>query len=114
MGRGAVRWILPDSAARLVGLGVRGPGPSGGSASGRTQVCDEPVLGEGGDRFESAGFLKEVRGTGDDREIMFAAQLSCRVTVELDHHVVIAAHNEERRRAYLAQPWAGEVGTAPS
>jgi hypothetical protein len=47
----------------------------------RSQVVDEPVLGEGGNRLQGASLFEEVGGTGHDREMVFAAQLSRRSTV---------------------------------
>jgi hypothetical protein len=74
-------------------------------------MADEPLRGEPRHLLERAGLLEEVRRARDDREL--ATRMDERVArgfVHLDHAVVAAADDEERRRAHFReQALAGEV-----
>ena len=70
----------------------------------------EPVDGQARDLLERTGLLEQVRGPGDDREVIWAAQLALGVAVELEHLPVATADDQQGRRGHLAESRRGEVG----
>jgi len=64
------------------------------------------------DAFECAGLFEKVRGTGDDLQLRLAAHLAERLFVQIDHHVIVTADDEQRRRLHPRQDIAREIGPA--
>lgn len=69
----------------------------------------EPFPGEIGDRLESAGFLEEVGGPGDDLEAGRRAELGLGAAVELEHDFVASADDQQRGGPHQSEAVPGQV-----
>src|SRR5688572_18526827 len=91
--------ICPTSSPSVI---ASPPLPDSWSRASRTrrargaEVPREPARGEIRHLVERAGFLEEVRGAGDDFELDMGAHLPHRLSIELDHRLVVATDDEER------------------
>ena len=70
----------------------------------------KPIGRQARDRFERAGFFKEVRRAGHDFQLLFAAKFRKRFLVQPDHHVIVSTHDEQRRRLHTRQCITREIG----
>ena len=71
------------------------------------QMAFKPAGGEFDDGVQCAGFFKEMGGTRNDLNALFASEALQGLLVEFDHTVIRAAHDQERRdfdkRQYVAR-----------
>src|SRR3970282_2712310 len=70
----------------------------------------EPASRNGGNLLDLPGFLEQMRGTGDDFQFLFSAQLPVRGTVEIDYSRIVTAHNQQRRRLHVREFVERQVG----
>lgn len=75
------------------------------------QVAFEPVGRVRDDRVQSAGLREEVTGAGHDLQRLRALQQGVRLFVQFDDAVIGAADDQQGRRAYPVQRFAGKIGT---
>jgi hypothetical protein len=62
------------------------------------------------DRFERAGFFKEVRRAGHDFQLLFAAKFRKRFLVQPDHRFIVSTHDEQLWRLHTRQCITREIG----
>ena len=53
--------------------------------------------------IEGAGLLEQMRRAGHDLEAFLALQLGKGLLVQVQYADILSAHNEQRRRPYLAE-----------
>ena len=61
--------------------------------------------------IEGARLLEQVRGAGHDGQVILAAQLRLGPAVEVQHHLVTAADDEQHRRGHgssRGRAWSGQ------
>ena len=73
------------------------------------EVLANPIGRQTRDRFERAGFFKEVRRAGHDFQLLFAAKFRKRFLVQPDHRVIVSTHDEQRRRLHTRQRVTREI-----
>src|SRR5450756_974740 len=78
------------------------------------QVAKEPINGQRGDALKRAWFFEQMGGAGDDLEALLAGKLVQCLTVELDHHAIVAADDQQGRGPDDAQRFLGQVRPASS
>jgi hypothetical protein len=76
----------------------------------RREVALEPLACQPRHLVERTGLLEEVRRSGDDHQLLLAAELLERRPVQLDHLKVVAADDQQRRRPDERQGRPGEIG----
>lgn len=101
------RW----SAVGAVALSPERPVVSPQSHASAGQVGGKPVPGQGGGRGQRARLLEQVGRAGHDLQAVLAAQAGLSLAVEVEHHVVLPADDEQRRRGYGGEPARGKIGT---
>src|SRR5579875_3690446 len=62
------------------------------------QVANEPLFCQTSDLFQRTRLLKEVCGARDDDEFLGTTQQAKGLLVQLDHHFVVAADDQQGRR----------------
>src|SRR6516225_2017943 len=62
------------------------------------EVANKPFLRKARDLFQGAWFLEEVRCARNDHQIFGALKLTEGLAIQFNHHVVVAADNQQRRR----------------
>src|SRR5262245_42088056 len=72
----------------------------------------EPFFRQARDLVESARLFKEVAGAGNDSQLLRARELLEGLAVEVEHDVILAADDQERRRPDLAKGVSGQIGPA--
>src|SRR5450759_4489022 len=78
------------------------------------QVAKEPINGERGDALKRPWFFEQMGGAGDDLEALLAGKLVQCLTVQLDHHAIVAADDQQGRGPHDAQRFLGQVRPASS
>src|SRR5436305_653976 len=88
------------------------------SAVGDTSTCslianvlNEPIAGELGYSFECAWLLEQMGRAGYDLDLAFALHLRARLLVQIDHNVIFATNDQQRRCFYYWQSIACEIRT---
>src|SRR6266702_4971780 len=76
------------------------------------EVADEPVPGQPGGRGEGARLLEQVGGAGHHSQVVLAPQLRLGPAVEVQHHLVMPADDEQCRSGHGREPGAGKIGAA--
>ena len=74
------------------------------------EVADEPVPGQPGGRVEGARLFEQVGGTGHHGQVVLAAQLRLGPAVEVQHHLVVPADDEQCRCGHGRETRAGKIG----
>jgi hypothetical protein len=77
----------------------------------RVEVAHEPFGGEVRNSFEGAGPNDQMRRPLHDLQVRLAGQPSRRRPMELQHHHVIPADDQQRGLAHRFEVPAGQVGT---
>ena len=67
------------------------------------QVGKEPVTRQARHLLQGSRLFEEMGGARHHRQLALAAQLHLRLTVEREHDLVVATHDEQRRRSHLAE-----------
>ena len=65
------------------------------------QVSAKPIGRKARDRFERAGFFKEVHRAGHDFQLLFAAKFRKRFLVQPDHRVIVSAHEHKTLGSFI-------------
>ena len=65
-------------------------------------MAEEPVPGQPGNGVESTRLLEQVSGAGHHGQVVLAAQLRLGPAVEIQHHLVAPADDQQRRRGHPA------------
>jgi hypothetical protein len=65
-----------------------------------------------GGGIEGTWLLEQVTGAGHHGQVAIAAQLRPSATVEVRHHLIVPAGDEQRGRGHGGKPGAGGVRTA--
>lgn len=69
----------------------------------------KPLCGESCDLFEGPGLCEEMRSARHNAQGFLALQLGIGRFVELDHHVITAADDEQRWCQHLGEESPGEI-----
>ena len=72
------------------------------ATSGAREILAEPPGSQSRYLFQGAPLLKEVSRTRDDLHVLDRLEPGERLPVELDDHLVVAAHDEKGRSPDLA------------
>ena len=72
----------------------------------------KPIAGEARDFVERTGLFEQMRSAGYDRELVVAVQLCGGVNVQVEDHLVVAAHDEQGRRLHRGEGITGEIRSA--
>ena len=75
-------------------------------------MAEEPVPGQPGNGVESTRLLEQVSGAGHHGQVVLAAQLRLGPAVEIQHHLVAPADDQQRRRGHRGQPGTGQIWAA--
>ena len=62
------------------------------------KVAQKPVTRELCDLFQRARLFEKMCRAGNDLQLHFAAQPIASLLIQFDNDIVVAAHNEQRRR----------------
>src|SRR5205823_7798959 len=88
------------------------------SAVGDTSTCslisdvlNEPIVGELGYFFECAWLFEQMGCAGHNLDLAFALHLRARLLVQIDHNVIFATNDQQRRCFYYSQIIASEIRT---
>jgi hypothetical protein len=73
-------------------------------------VAFEPFARQPRHFFQRAGLFEEVRRTGHDYELLFAAELRERRPVQVDYGEIVAANDEQGRCPDARQGGSGQIG----
>jgi hypothetical protein len=72
-------------------------------------VLLKPLGGEVCDLIQGTGLFEEMRRARHNAQGFLALQLRVRRFVELDHHVITAADNEQRGGLHFGEECPGEI-----
>jgi hypothetical protein len=64
------------------------------------QMPAKPIGRQARNRFERAGFFKEMRRAGHDFQLLRAAKFRKRFLVQPDYHLIVFTQDEQRRRLH--------------
>ena len=81
------------------------------AAACRHEVAFEPLARQPRHLIQRAGLFEEVRGAGDDHELLFAAELRERRPVQLDDLKVVPPDDEQRGRPDARQGRPSQIRT---
>ena len=76
------------------------------------EILSEPLRRETGHFLERARLFEEMTGAGNDLDLVDRVHLLGSLSIHSDDRRVVAAHDEQRRRLYVGQSRAGQIGTA--
>lgn len=79
-----------------------------------TQVLLEPLAGEPGHFFQSAGFLEQVRCSGNGFQPLFTIQLGQGFTIQVQDDAVLCSNEKQNRRFHQSECLLSEIGAASS
>src|SRR4051812_34326817 len=74
------------------------------------QVLREPIARKLGHLLERARFRKEVGSSGNDLKLLYAAEFAKSLTVQVNDHIIISAHDEQRGGLHAGEMLGGKVG----
>jgi len=74
-------------------------------------MAGEPSGGQPRNLFLGFGLAGQAGVAGNDGQVALTAQLLTGSAVEVEDNLVMAVHDQERRRAHQAQPRPGQVGS---
>ena len=72
-------------------------------------MSSKPLQGLLGHLFECSRFFEQMCGPSDDRELLGTAEKAVRLLIHLDDGLILAADQEQCRRAHLSQVPFGKV-----
>jgi hypothetical protein len=75
---------------------------------------EEPISGQLGDAFQGSRLLEQVSRAGDHFHAFLAMQGPQSLTIKLQHHGILATHDQERRRGHALERRTGQIGPTAS